>query len=79
VAASSTKDLGMARAKNLNNTILERYEYDAYGNPNLFTGRRVDIMDSGSLKIQYNSTGSPNAFSRLGVQTAATTTTPVDG
>jgi len=25
-----------------------------YGNPYLFTGRRVDIMDSGSLKIQYN-------------------------
>jgi RHS repeat-associated protein len=54
-------------------TILERYEYDAYGsptiwnadftaerdssnygNPYLFTGRRVDILDSGSLKIQYN-------------------------
>jgi len=24
------------------------------GNPYLFTGRRVDILDSGSLKIQYN-------------------------
>ena len=53
-------------------TVLERYEYDAYGNPTiwngdftiekdapswnpyLFTGRRVDILDSGSLKIQYN-------------------------
>ncbi|MHC4545741.1 MAG: RHS repeat-associated core domain-containing protein, partial [Planctomycetota bacterium] len=54
-------------------TVIERYEYDAYGNPTiwnadftterdnsnygnpyLFTGRRVDIMDSGSLKIQYN-------------------------
>jgi len=55
-------------------TVLERYEYDAYGNcsilePNfapdpdgqsdygnnyLFTGRRVDILDNGSLKIQYN-------------------------
>jgi len=55
-------------------TVLERYEYDAYGscsilepnfapdpdgksdyeNPYLFTGRRLDILDSGSLKIQYN-------------------------
>ena len=54
-------------------TVVERYEYDAYGNPTiwnadftteransnygnpyLFTGRRVDILDSGSLKIQYN-------------------------
>ena len=55
-------------------TVLERYEYDAYGNcsilePNfapdpdgksdygnnyLFTGRRLDILDSSSLKIQYN-------------------------
>jgi len=55
-------------------TVIERYEYDAYGNcyvlepnfapdpdgesdygnPYLFTGRRVDILDSGSLKIQYN-------------------------
>jgi RHS repeat-associated protein len=54
--------------------VLERYEYDAYGdchvlepnyaddpdgksdygNPYLFTGRRVDILDEGSLKIQYN-------------------------
>jgi len=25
-----------------------------YGNPYLFTSRRVDILDSGSLKIQYN-------------------------
>ena len=25
-----------------------------YNNPYLFTGRRVDILDSGSLKIQYN-------------------------
>ncbi len=25
-----------------------------YGNPYLFTGRRVDILDYGSLKIQYN-------------------------
>ena len=55
-------------------TVLERYEYDAYGNcsilepnfapdpdgksdygnPYLFTGRRLDILNSGSLKIQYN-------------------------
>ena len=53
-------------------TVLERYEYDAYGNPYildaqyaprttsnygnpyLFTGRRADYLDSGSLKIQYN-------------------------
>jgi len=53
-------------------TVLERYEYDAYGNatiltsdfeirdsslydnPYLFTGRRLDILDNGSLKIQYN-------------------------
>jgi len=55
-------------------TVLERYEYDAYGNcsilepnfapdpdgksdyenPYLFTGRRLDIMDNSSLKIQYN-------------------------
>jgi len=54
-------------------TVLERYEYDAYGqptiwdatfstkrtsslyaNPYMFTGRRVDMLDSGSLKIQYN-------------------------
>ena len=54
-------------------TVVERYEYDAYGNPTiwnadftterdssnygnpyLFTGRRVDILDSSSLKIQYN-------------------------
>jgi len=54
--------------------VLERYEYDAYGNcevlepnfapdpdgksddgnPYLFTGRRVDILDNGSLKIQYS-------------------------
>ena len=57
-----------------NGSVLERYEYDAYGNcyilepnfapdpdgksdygnPYLFTGRRVDILDNGSLKIQYN-------------------------
>jgi RHS repeat-associated protein len=56
-----------------NGLVLERYEYDAYGNPTiwnvdfstereisaynnpyLFTGRRVDTLDSGSLKIQYN-------------------------
>jgi len=54
------------------NTIFERYEYDAYGEPNImdasynpratslygnpymFTGRRVDYLDSGSLKIQFN-------------------------
>jgi len=54
-------------------TVIERYEYDAYGNPTiwdgtfqntretsnygnpyLFTGRRVDTLDNGSLKIQYN-------------------------
>ena len=55
-------------------TVLERYEYDAYGNcsilepnfapdpdgksdygnPYLFTGRRLDILDNSSLKIQYN-------------------------
>jgi hypothetical protein len=65
-------------------TVIERYEYDAYGsptiwnadltterdssnygNPYLFTGRRVDILDSGSLKIQYNRTGSPNALFRV--------------
>jgi RHS repeat-associated protein len=53
--------------------VIERYEYDAYGNPTiwnadftteressnygnpyLFTGRRTDYLDSGSLKIQYN-------------------------
>ncbi|MCK4887961.1 MAG: hypothetical protein KAS96_11285, partial [Planctomycetes bacterium] len=55
--------------------VLERYEYDAYGQPTfynadfstsystsqlsaetpyLFTGRRVDILDAGSLKLQYN-------------------------
>jgi len=53
--------------------VLERCEYDAYGNPTiwnadfttekansnygnpyLFTGRRTDYLDSGSLKIQYN-------------------------
>jgi RHS repeat-associated protein len=55
-----------------NGMVIERYEYDAYGNstimdasynprseslygnPYLFTGRRVDTLDSGSLKIQYN-------------------------
>jgi hypothetical protein len=55
-------------------TVVQRYEYDAYGkpyilepdfaadpdgksdydNPYLFTGRRVDPLDNGSLKIQYN-------------------------
>jgi RHS repeat-associated protein len=53
-------------------SVLERCEYDAYGNPYildtqyaprttsnygnpyLFTGRRADYLDSGSLKIQYN-------------------------
>ena len=25
-----------------------------YGNPYLFTGRRLDILDNGSLKLQYN-------------------------
>ena len=55
-------------------TMLERYEYDAYGrayilepnfaadpdgksdygNPYLFTGRRVDFLDNGSLTLQYN-------------------------
>ena len=54
-------------------TVLERCEYDAYGNPTiwnadftterdssnydnpyLFTGRRLDILDNSSLKIQYN-------------------------
>jgi len=25
-----------------------------YGNPDLFTGRCFDILDNGSLKIQYN-------------------------
>jgi len=57
---------------NSSGSVVERYEYDAYGNcyimdasynprsssnygnPYLFTGRRVDILDSGSLKIQYN-------------------------
>ncbi|MCK4292774.1 MAG: hypothetical protein KAY65_06220 [Planctomycetes bacterium] len=57
-----------------NGSVLERYEYDAYGNcyilepnfapdpdgksdsgnPYLFTGRRVDILDEGYLKLQYN-------------------------
>ncbi|MHC4154055.1 MAG: RHS repeat domain-containing protein [Planctomycetota bacterium] len=55
-------------------TVVERYEYDAYGNPYilepnfaadpdgksdygnpyLFTGRRVDLLDNGSLTLQYN-------------------------
>jgi len=62
-----------AHAEIWKDTVLERYEYDAYGNPTiwnadftteransnygnpyLFTGRRTDILDSGSLKIQYN-------------------------
>ena len=56
-----------------NGTVVERYEYDAYGdcnvldadyskdadgisdygNPYLFTGRRLDILDTASLKIMY--------------------------
>jgi hypothetical protein len=36
-----------------------------YGNPYLFTGRKVDVLDSGYLKIQYNSTGYPNASFRV--------------
>jgi RHS repeat-associated protein len=53
-------------------SVVERYEYDAYGkanimaagyepravslygNPYLFTARDLDILDGGSLKIQYN-------------------------
>jgi uncharacterized protein RhaS with RHS repeats len=51
-------------------TMVERYEYDAYGspsilepnfagksdygNPYMFTGRRVDLLDNGSLTLQYN-------------------------
>ena len=55
-------------------SVVERYEYDAYGNcyildadftddadglsdydnSYLFTGRRIDILDNGSLKIQYS-------------------------
>jgi RHS repeat-associated protein len=53
-------------------TVVERYEYDAYGqptildaqyairdtslydNPYLFTGRRVDFLDAGNLRLQYN-------------------------
>jgi|GEM_PF-4349814 len=56
----------------INSYVVERYEYDAYGNcsifdgsynprseslisnPYLFTGRRLDILDNSSLKIQYN-------------------------
>jgi len=65
-------DLG--NRTNVSGTVLERYEYDAYGNcnvldndfsddsdgisgynnPYLFTGRRVDILDTCSLKIQYS-------------------------
>ena len=57
---------------NSSGTVMERYEYDAYGsvtflnadfsvnafqasahgNSYLFTGRRLDILDSGSLRIQ---------------------------
>jgi len=56
-----------------NGTVVERYEYDAYGdcnvldadyskdadgisdygNPYFFTGRRLDILDTASLKIMY--------------------------
>ena len=63
-----------AALTNSGGTVVERYEYDAYGtshilepnfaddpdaksdygNSYLFTGRRLDILDSGSLKIQYN-------------------------
>ena len=55
-------------------SLLERYEYDAYGNCHvlypdfsddadgisdydnsyLFTGRTLDVLDNGSLKLQYN-------------------------
>ena len=54
-------------------SVLERYEYDAYGDPTiwaasftttrsssaygnnyLFTGRRLDLLDTGNLKLQYN-------------------------
>jgi len=56
---------------NTNGTVVERYEYDAYGNvkildanyepretseynnPYYFTGRELDFLDSGSLKIMY--------------------------
>jgi RHS repeat-associated protein len=54
-------------------TVIERYEYDAYGNcnvlesdftadadgisdcnnPYFFTGRRLDVLDNGSLKVMY--------------------------
>ncbi len=54
--------------------VVERYEYDAYGqpyvldanfaddadglsdynNPYMFTGREVDFLDNGNLKLQYN-------------------------
>jgi len=53
-------------------TVLERYEYDVYGEPTIrdteyepratsqygnayfFTGRRLDLLDGGNLKLQYN-------------------------
>jgi hypothetical protein len=56
---------------NSGGSVVERYEYDAYGNayimdasyssrtgssysnPYLFTGRRLDVLDSGDLKIMY--------------------------
>ncbi len=57
---------------NSSGTVVERYEYDAYGkpriintnyqqlstnnysNPYMFTGRNVDFLDGGNLKLQYN-------------------------
>ena len=72
--------------------VVERYEYDAYGdckvlhadfsddadgisdysNPYLFTGRRIDILDTGSLKIQYNRNRYYNCYTghRLGYSLA---------
>ena len=65
----------IAALVNASGTVLERYEYGAYGQPTvynadysssydqsqlanpqeyLFTGRRVDFLDSGNLKLQYN-------------------------
>ena len=55
-----------------NGAVMERYSYDAYGEPNImdadynprasslydnpymFTGRRVDYLDGGKLKVQFN-------------------------
>jgi len=83
--------------------VLERYEYDAYGNfyvlepnfaddpdgksdygnPYLFTGRRVDILDNGSLTIQYNRnryydyyTGRWTTHDPLGIDPAGSETNP---